>query len=195
MPLTPSLGSLGARALDLDEPTKGYIVDLTTPGFPRLVFQYNPEKITDTQSLNNKEVVVVGLSHPQLKPVTGSGRIIDISLLFHWTSRKLPENYVKQQVAWLLSMTRPTKIGDSFQYPLAQFVFGELYEITVRLMDIKSDFPGRFSRESLLPWRAEVAITMKEVASDTILLSAVRDDNSGFVRYDSSTGVLGTLYV
>jgi len=154
--------------------TKGYLVDLSTPDWERLEFQYNPGEITDDTGLQAKDVVIVGGSHPKMIPAAGGERAINFQLYFHWTSVLQEQKEVKERCQWLQSLRYPIASEKGNFFPPVQFVYGDLYDLTVRVMKVRVKYPGRFDATTLLPWRAFVDITLKEQVSELVTLSRAR---------------------
>lgn len=172
--------------IDAVKVTKGYLVDLSNSSWDRLEFQFNPGELTDDRQLQSKDVTVVGVSHPKLIPSAGGDRVLSFGLYFHRTSSSQPMSYVKEQCRWLQSLTYPLESDRGVYFPLVQFIFGQLYDLPVRVMRVQVKYPGRFDAATLLPWRAQVSLTLKEQVSESVLLDRARGGDEVYARYDTS---------
>jgi len=171
--------------IDATRITKGYLVDLSTPDWERLEFQFNPSEVNDDRQLQSKEVTVVGASHPRVIPAAGGARNISFGLIFHRTSESQPMSYVKEQCRWLQSLTYPVESETGVFFPKVQFIYGDLYDITVRVERVQVKYPGRFDGTTLLPWRAQVSLSLKEQVSSSVTLDKARSGDQVYARYDS----------
>lgn len=169
-----------------DQPTKGYLIDLSSPTRERLTFQWNPESINDGGgSLETKAVTVVGGSHPRIIPVAGKERPISFTLYFDRDDSAKSETWVKEQVRWLQSLKYPYQRADGVSdFAAVQFIFGRLYDLTCRLTEVKAKFIDRFDSESLLPWHSEVDLTLMEISSEDIYLVDARGGDGVFTHHD-----------
>jgi len=170
---------------DEREPTKGYIVDLGTEDKARLTFQWNPEEIEDSRSAESKTISIVGKSHPRIVPVAGGERGIPLRLYFHRESSSKEKSWVKEQVSWLQSLTYPYERGSGVQeYPAVQFIFGSLYDLTMRVKSVKVRHIDQFDAETLLPLHAEVDVDLVEISSENVYIAEARDSVATHMHYD-----------
>lgn len=180
-------GQVGNHAVNSEAPVKGYIIDLSSESLERLTFQANPAEISDATSLQSKDVVIVGGSHPRMVPVAGGARVITLSLYFYRDESTKAETWVKEQVRWLQSLRYPYRGADGVKnFASLQFVFGKLYNLTCKLKDVKVKYLDKFSAETLLPWHGEVDLTLQEEANDDVSLFYARDSagDGAFTRVD-----------
>ncbi|MFQ5647251.1 MAG: hypothetical protein ACE5GM_09995 [bacterium] len=132
----------------------GYIVDVTTR--ERLEFQYNPDEINDSKSASYADIRIPGISHPRHQFIAGGARQIRFSLFWF-------KGEVKEKVAWLQSLLYPEHSGTALKSPPHRviFIFGDLYEITCIVRQVKVRYKSIFSGD-LIPQLAEVDIVLEE---------------------------------
>ena len=148
--------------------TKGYIVDVVTR--ESLVFQHNPDEITDDKSTDFATIKVPGMSHPRYQYVSGEARKISFKL-------SLFKGPVKQKVAWLQSLLYPqhekTMLRNAPHKVL--FFFGELYPGTLCIVrQVRTRYFHMFDADSLLPQHAEVDLSLEEIVQRSVDFTQVR---------------------
>jgi hypothetical protein len=148
--------------------TTGCIVDVVTR--ESLEFQYNPDEITDEKSTDFATIKVPGMSHPRYQYVAGEARRITFKVSFF-------KGPVKKKVAWLQSLLYPqhekTMLKNAPHKVL--FFFGDLYPGTLCIVrQVRARYCHMFDRDSLLPQRAEVELTLEEIVPKSVSYTKVR---------------------
>jgi len=146
----------------------GCIVDVVT--HERLEFQYNPDEITDEKSTDFAAIKVPGMSHPRYQYVAGEARRITFKVSFF-------KGRVKNKVAWLQSLLYPqhekTMLRNAPHKVL--FFFGDLYPgVLCIVRQARTRYFHLFDRDSLLPQRAEVELTLEEIVPKSVSYTEVR---------------------
>jgi len=154
--------------LDDLKTTTGYLVDVVTR--ESLAFQYNPDEITDEKSTDYATIKVPGMSHPRYQYVSGDARRITFTVSFF-------KGNVREKVAWLQSLLYPQHdmtMLKSAPHKLL-FFFGDLYPgVLCILRGARVRFFHMFDRDSLLPQRAEVELSLEEIVQKSVSYSEVR---------------------
>lgn len=148
--------------------TTGYLVDVVTRD--SLIFQYNPDEITDEKSTDFATIKVPGMSHPRYQYVAGEARKISFRL-------NLFKGPVKEKVAWIQSLLYPehakTMLKNAPHKVL--FFFGDLYPgIMCIVRQVRVRYFSMFDHDTLLPQCAEVDITLEEIVSKSVDYRKVR---------------------
>ena len=148
--------------------TTGCIVDVVTR--ESLEFQYNPDEITDEKSTDFATIKVPGMSHPRYQYVAGEARRITFKVSFF-------KGPVKKKVAWLQSLLYPqhekTMLKSAPHKVL--FFFGDLYPgVLCIVRQARTRYFHMFDRDSLLPQRAEVELTLEEIVPKSVSYTEVR---------------------
>lgn len=148
--------------------TTGCIVDVVTR--ESLEFQYNPDEITDEKSTDFATIKVPGMSHPRYQYVAGEARRITFKVSFF-------KGPVKKKVAWLQSLLYPqhekTMLKNAPHKVL--FFFGDLYTgVLCIVRQARTRYFHMFDRDSLLPQRAEVELTLEEIVPKSVSYTEVR---------------------
>ena len=148
--------------------TTGCIVDVVTR--ESLEFQYNPDEITDEKSTDFATIKVPEMSHPRYQYVAGEARRITFKVSFF-------KGPVKKKVAWLQSLLYPqhekTMLKNAPHKVL--FFFGDLYPgVLCIVRQARTRYFHTFDRDSLLPQRAEVELTLEEIVPKSVSYTEVR---------------------
>jgi len=148
--------------------TTGCIVDVVTR--ESLEFQYNPDEITDEKSTDFATIKVPEMSHPRYQYVAGEARRITFKVSFF-------KGPVKKKVAWLQSLLYPqhekTMLKNAPHKVL--FFFGDLYPgVLCIVRQARTRYFHMFDRDSLLPQRAEVELTLEEIVPKSVSYTEVR---------------------
>jgi len=135
-----------------------------------LEFQHNPDEITDEKSTDFATIKVPGMSHPRYQYVAGEARRITFKVSFF-------KGPVKKKVAWLQSLLYPqhekTMLKNAPHKVL--FFFGDLYPGTLCVVrQVRARYFHMFDRDSLLPQRAEVELTLEEIVPKSVSYTEVR---------------------
>ncbi|CAM2066710.1 CIS-tube domain-containing protein [Sulfidibacter corallicola] len=147
---------------------QAFLVDIDTS--ERLAFQFNPNEIVDEKSTAYATIRIPGMSHPRYQFVAGEARRISVKI-------QLFKGPVRQQVAWLQSLCYPEHAGTMLKNAphRVMLVYGQLYPGLVCIVkQVKARFFELFDRESLLPQRAEVDLTLEEYIERSVEVMEVR---------------------
>lgn len=148
--------------------TTVYLVDVVTR--ERLLFQHNPDEITDEKSADFAAIKVPGMSHPRYQYVAGEARRIAFKITFF-------KGPVKEKVAWLQSLLYPehekTMLRNAPHKVL--FFFGDLYPgVLCIVKSVRVRYFHMFDGSSLLPQHAEVDMTLEEIVEKSVDYRKVR---------------------
>lgn len=151
-----------------EKETAAFLVDTVTG--ERLVFQMNPNDITDDKSTNFARIPIPGMSHPRYQFVSGEAR--KVSFKIH-----LFKGPVKDQVTWLQSLLYPEHAGTILKNGPHRvlFVFGDLYPGFLGVVTgAKVRYFDLFDRETLAPQRAEVDLSLEEYVEQSVSYKEIR---------------------
>lgn len=145
-----------------------FLVDLETG--ERLIFQFNPNDITDETATAYAAIRIPGLSHPHYQFVAGEPRRISFRV-------DLFKGPVRENVAWLQSLCYPEHTGTMLTNAphRVMLVYGNLYPGLVAVVkQVKARFFDLFDQESLLPQHAEVSLVLEEVVTQSVDFAEIR---------------------
>ena len=157
--------------------SQGSLVDLQTR--ERLIFQHNPEEITDEQETGWNSIKVQGMSHPRKQWTSGGDRTVRFTLRFYRDS--FNENEVSQAINWIQSLQLPeyqgNKLKDSPHRCL--FLFGTLYNMTCIVNKASARYYELFSPATLQPVFADVQVELVQFVETGEDYSQRRSDGGG----------------
>ena len=164
------------------ETTKCSFMDLLTGD--TLTLDLNPDEVTMAQGVEGGSVPIPGTTIP--RSTTGAGGVQSISFTVRLArlSSLDPETIVKDQVSWFFSLNAPLSGGEigQNQWTPVQFVWGELYDLPVKVASVSSNFL-QFRTLSALPEWADVSLTLEALAIGQIFAPDVRTGNKAFARF------------
>lgn len=157
-------------------------VDLTN--LESLEMDLNPDAITDSRTPDISSTNIPGASHPRVNVGSGGPRVIQFTLRIARLNLLDSESIVKDQIAWLHSVTTPY-VNESFDQhfwtPL-QFRWGSLYDLPVLLRSVSANMQFFRGIDALPEW-ADVDLQLEELAPETVSSPDVRVQDKGFVRF------------
>jgi|GEM_PF-206238 len=105
---------------------KGFLVNEVT--LEKLIFQFNPQEITDSRSVAFEKIQVPGLSHPVLQFTAGDGRKLSFLLEFSAVGYNRD---IMADIRWLQSLQYPQWGEGAIKSapPRVAFVFGKLLRL------------------------------------------------------------------
>lgn len=151
--------ALGGPANRKGKLEKGYIENIRTGGILR--FQFNPEEITDSSSVEYRDIKSPGISYPVYQYVGGEPRTIEFTLFLDNTETKSGPNVILRAIGFLESFLPVPNRGTRYTPPSSLlFAFGPMVKTCI-LESMPITYKA-FDR-SLQPLRAEVTITLKVI--------------------------------
>lgn len=144
---------------------RGVILDKDTS--ERLIFQYNPEEITETNRAVWSNLTIHGIHHPRLQYTSGEGRVISFTLRLFGADEvnSAQTRDVKGKVDFLRSLLYPDVTSQSLpsRAPnLTVLSFGRLYRgIQGVLTHVNPTYHNMFTAD-LNPLYADVDIELVE---------------------------------
>jgi hypothetical protein len=135
---------------------------LPTEGGGPVFFQWNPEKIGGPIAKAGWDVIkTAGREQPYLEYSCAESTVYKFTIQLSRMDN--PDEFVSETIKRLVGLTKPIMAGGKVKRPpRVMFMLGSFLRKTCVVLDVDPISKGIFHPHSLLPFDAEVAITLAE---------------------------------